>query len=414
VEAKNIGIIGCGERLRVVTGLLLKQASGLRVSALSDPSSESVEKTKAAIAPDATAYEDHRDLLADPKIDWVMIGSWNCYHREHAVAALKAGKHVFCEKPLATNVEDALAIRDAVERSDRHFVLGFPLRYTKHYRKIYQLITGGAIGKIISLEFNETLDFNHGAYIHQDWRRWTRHAGTHLLEKCCHDVDIVNWCVGALPARVASFGGLRFFTPDNAYHIDRVGPNPDTGLRAYQHYRATNGSPFRDDKDIVDHQIAIIEYQNGVKASFHTNCNAALPERRAYILGSEGTIRADLMTGRVELKRIGWDEPTTVFPSVAGGHGGGDEVMVQKLARVMCSGAEAEEPFDQALSATLTCFAIDEALQRGEVVDLRPYWAKAGMGDASAAQIVTRRLEDLFQRTPASASVRRRPNPHSV
>ncbi len=51
------------------------------------------------------------------------------------------------------------------------------------------------------MEFNETLDFNHGGYIMGDWRRLQRYSGTHLLEKCCHDIDLVNWITGSLAGR---------------------------------------------------------------------------------------------------------------------------------------------------------------------------------------------------------------------
>lgn len=407
MENIGIGIIGCGERIRTVSKLLLEQTTGLSVSAVCDPSASSIAAARTQFGPEVVVYEDYKDLIKDPSVSWIMIGSWNCFHREHAVAALRAGKHVFCEKPLATTLEDALAIRDAFRSSGRRFMLGFPLRYTSHYQKIHQLLSDGAIGQIISLEFNETLDFNHGAFIHQDWRRWRKYAGTHLLEKCCHDIDLVNWCVDSLPTRVASFGGLRFFIPENKHHIQRIGPNPQTGLDAYHHYRSTNGSPFRDDKDIVDHQVAILEYQNGVRVSFHTNCNAAIPERRIYILGSEGTIRADLMTGQVHMRQIGWDEPTMIYPSVAGGHGGGDEVMCRELGRVMEGDQLPERQFEQALCATLTCFAIDQAMDQGQVVSLHPYWTKAGIQTHTAAEVVTRRLAG-FPKNP-----RRQVPPHS-
>ena len=65
---------------------------------------------------------------------------------------------------------------------------------------------------MISMEFNETLGFNHGGFIMGDWRRLTENSGTHLLEKCCHDIDLVNWMLESIPVKVASFGGVNFFT----------------------------------------------------------------------------------------------------------------------------------------------------------------------------------------------------------
>ena len=108
---------------------------------------------------------------------------------------------MFCQKPLATTLADCLAMREAWQASGRMFIIGFSLRYAPHYRKIKELLDQGAVGRIVSMEFNETLDFNHGGYIMGDWRRLQRYSGTHLLEKCCHDIDLVNWIMGSLAAR---------------------------------------------------------------------------------------------------------------------------------------------------------------------------------------------------------------------
>ncbi|WP_432797967.1 Gfo/Idh/MocA family protein [Poriferisphaera sp. WC338] len=373
----NIGLIGCGGRLTGVAAPLVAGSDRIHVTAICDPSERSVtEAKKQCNAPNAIVYDSHEALCADESIDWVMIGSWNCFHTEHAICALEAGKHVFCEKPLGINIEDCLKIKRAHEASNSIFAFGLVLRYTTLYNKINDILTSGEIGEIISMEFNETLEFNHGGYIHQDWRRKTEYAGTHLLEKCCHDVDLVNWMIGSLASKVASFGGCRFFTPENKHHTDRIGKNKD-GKTAFQSWYSSNNSPFNDDKDIVDHQVAILEYANGVRVSFHTNCCAGIPERRMYILGSEGAIRADLMTGQIETKRIGWDQPTIVHDATGGGHGDGDVIMTKHLIATMTEGKPPLSTLEDGLIAATTCFAIDEALNKGTIVDLQTWWELA-------------------------------------
>jgi len=205
-----------------------------------------------------------------------MIASWNCFHKEQVVKAFDAGKHVFCQKPLAMNVEDCAEMLESWKKSGKLFNLGFTLRYSPHYRKIKKLLQENAIGKIVSMEFNETLGFNHGGYIMGDWRRLTEYAGTHLLEKCCHDIDLVNWMVDSPASKVASFGDLDFFIPENNYHIERLGKNKE-GKRAYWSWGGLiDLNPFTSNKDIVDNQVAIIQFENGIRTTFHTNCNAAI------------------------------------------------------------------------------------------------------------------------------------------
>ncbi len=311
-----------------------------------------------------------------------MIGSWNARHREHAVAAFEAGKHVFCEKPLATTLEDAVAMRDAQERAGTLFSIGFTLRYSPHYQKIKEIVDSGEIGTIVSFEFNETLDFNHGGFIHGDWRRRTEWAGSHLLEKCSHDLDIANWMTDSLASRVASFGGLDFFTPGNLGHQQRIGPNPETGKPAFETWRKRpeSDNPFTAEKDIIDNQTAIIEYANGARATFHTNCVAGLPERRMYICGTEGAIRADVRPGTLEVCRYGWNsEIDRRDTGVSSDHGGGDEFLTASLVDSMLDGTAPPTSIRDGLTSAVTAFAIDDAMERGEVVDVAPYWKRAGI-----------------------------------
>lgn len=78
------------------------------------------------------------------------------------------------------------------------------------------------------MEFNETLHLDHGGFIMGDWRRLTEHSGGHLLEKCCHDFDLVNWILRTKARKVSSFGGLNFFIPKYEYRMKEI------GLGAYQ------------------------------------------------------------------------------------------------------------------------------------------------------------------------------------
>lgn len=380
----GFGVIGCGGRVGHLVRGMLNTNDRVEMVSVCDPSEASIDRAK-TLNPDVKVFDDYTQLVADPAIKWVFVGSWNAQHREHAIAALQAGKHVFCEKPLATTLEDCLAMRDAWQASDQMFFMGFVLRYAPLYERIKKEIDAGVIGKLISMEFNENLTFNHGGFIHADWRRLTENAGTHLLEKCCHDIDLAHWIVQSLPVRVASFGGLDFFTPENVHHVDRIGPSKD-GKQAFMVWPSVTGeNPFTADKDIIDNQVAILEFANGVRSTFHANCSAGFPERRMLLLGTEGAIRADLVKGIVESTRIGWDEPVTIYDTkTCDGHGGGDQILVDKLGECMASENEPRAVLDDGLKAAITCFGIDESMETGQVVDLRPTWEQVGI-DVDAA-----------------------------
>ena len=226
----GIGVIGCGGRIGGLLAGILDGDPRVRITALYDTEPEQIVRYRNRFKTSAPAFDSAEALVVAPDVDWVLIGSWNCFHAAQAIAALRAGKHVFCEKPLATSVQDCLDVRNAWRDSGRSFTMGFTLRYSPHYREVQRILAAGEIGRIVSMEFNETLEFNHGGFIMANWRNQTKNAGSHILEKCCHDIDLANWMTGSVARRVASFGGSNFFTPENAGQIQRVkqreGQNP--------------------------------------------------------------------------------------------------------------------------------------------------------------------------------------------
>lgn len=374
-RAPRVGIIGCGQRLRELAEHLRKAAPELEVTALYDPNPTAMERFRQAYAPEARSYGSPSELLADAAFDWVMVGSPNNLHREHIVAAFEAGKSVFSEKPVATTIDDHLAIYRAWKKSGNRFMLGFTLRYSPHYRRIKELVDAGAVGKVLSLEFNETLSFNHGGYIMGGWRRFRKNAGPHVLEKCSHDIDIVNWIVGDRVRRAASFGGRDFFVPENAHYVERLGRDAE-GRHAYRTWQGEEGvDPFTSEKDIVDNQVAILEFGSGVRATFHTNLTAGIPERRLYIIGTEGTIRSDVLGDTIELGRVGFGESVRDESTGHRGiHGGGDPFLCRHLAESVASDNVPTTGLREGIDAAVVSLGIDEALQSGTVVDLQHLW----------------------------------------
>lgn len=376
-----INVIGAGVR----TTSVLKSVPGMGerfiVRQAFDPKPHMIQQMAAALGQPVQAAPSLEALVSDPEASWVIIGSPNAFHAEHTLAAIHAGKHVFCEKPLATTFEDAMNVVRAhrtgpttPQGDPRHLTVGFVLRATYHYAGIAERVQRGDLGKIISLEFNETLTLDHGVHIHGNWRRFSALGGGHLLEKCCHDLDIIQWLLGTRATRVASFGGRRFFNPDQQ-HLLPHGISPSRRhLPTDQWFDEHHVDPFTSEKDIVDHQTALIEFDGGVQATFHTNCATALPERRLYLCGTEGTLRADLRTGRTEIGRFDREGVEVLDVDLTGGHGGGDHRMGDQWAEQMLGGQAPLAKVEAGLEATLVAIAIEQARHSGQVVDLAPWW----------------------------------------
>ena len=370
-KGMRIGAVGAGGRMTGVLEQVLRFAPEARVTAVFEPDKEFMAEPAAKKFPDAVFCESAEALCQREDVDWVFIGSPNKFHAAQAVAAFKAGKSVFGEKPIALTLADALAMRAACRESKATFALGLVLRYSPLYRAAREAIEAGRIGKIITFEFNEMLTFNHGGYILGNWRRFTALSGGHMLEKCCHDLDLAMWLTDDVPARVASFGGLSFFKPENAGEQQRVGPGPK-GELAFQTWpdpRAVN--PFTSEKDVVDNQIAIMEFSKGSRATFHTCCLSALPERRFYMLGTEGSLRLNAYTGKLEICRIGWDQkPEEVIPISGEGHAGADRPMCQNLVACMRGESAPAASFDEGIRSLIVAQALDRSMYEGRVTEV--------------------------------------------
>jgi len=187
-----------------------------------------------------------------------------------------------------------------------------------------------------------------------------------------------NRLVGARAAKVASLGGQAIFSPDGS----KATPVYDDGTPAYQAVGAGwqgAADPFQPDIDLADHQLALIEYANGVKLSFHSHSHAAITERRWNLIGTDGQLTADLSKNRLLFRRaLSRGEPEEVdFGGLsAASHNGADHAMARDLLAALRSGGGFPVTPWESLEAGLTVMAVDRAMALGEMVDCRPMWAE--------------------------------------
>jgi len=361
-----------GGRANIVRWLV-DHRDNFSISAVYDP-----DKERTALALDnwgcrkTEICDSYQSAIQRDDVDWAMIFSPNAFHREHILCGFNAGKHVFCEKPLATTIEDCRSILTEHRKSGVTFATGFVLRYAPIYRKVKELLDAGYIGRILSIGANENIAPEHGAYIMRNWRRLKAIAGPHMLEKCCHDFDLINWFCQSLPTRVASFGGRNLFVPENECFHERFRDEDGKSLFEGWPDPKAEASAFTSEKDIVDNQVAIMEYRNDIRVMFQATMSNAIPERRMHICGSEGTLIAELYSGILKSRRLGGTMEEFEFPG--GGHGGGDEVLLSELYETMTEGIPPECSGEEGLESTVVALAIEEAKDRGQIIDMEPIW----------------------------------------
>jgi UDP-N-acetylglucosamine 3-dehydrogenase len=141
---------------------------------------------------------DYHALLAREDVQIVVVDTPDHLHAEHAIAALAAGKHVLCAKPMCTTLDQCRALVEAVDRSGRSFMVQQSARWDPVHWRIHELYADGAIGEAFAVE---------GSYMHSMYDYWTYGMtpwrwdpdGTPqnlLIGGCCHPLDLLKWTVG--------------------------------------------------------------------------------------------------------------------------------------------------------------------------------------------------------------------------
>lgn len=218
-SAISVGIIGCGNRGLYVGGLFAKNEYA-RVAAICDIYDDRIEEARKRHSA-ATVYKDYRDLLASD-VDAVLIATPAYLHPEHFEAAVRARKHIYLEKPVAVDAEGCHRVQQAALRADptKRITVDFQQRYGKDYRRAYQLLQTGQLGKVLMVRacwFGSGPAIKTGHPADQErvrnWFFYRELSGDILVEQDCHNIDVVNWFLGTHPIRVTGYGSrqVRFY-----------------------------------------------------------------------------------------------------------------------------------------------------------------------------------------------------------
>lgn len=321
-----------------------------------------------------TKHEALPDMLEQEELDLLMVGSPNDMHFQHIQMGLEAGLKVFTEKPVVTTEEETFKLIELLNiYGSNSVIVGLVLRYSPLFRDLLDLQSSGLIGPISSIEASEHLAPAHGAFFMRDWRRHEKRTGGYLLEKCCHDLDLYQCIIGSFPKRIGSFGGRKTFLPEHAHLTS------ENVYRTWQGgWGSSDASAFTSDADIVDHQSALIEYNNGVVLNFHSNIHAPHKARHFTIFGLNGMAEGDFERNFLQLHSARTSELEFNKTFTCGGSGdshyGAEDNMAIDFSRFFFDDTPLPVSVLDALVAGLTAIKADESRKSGKIIDMSQTW----------------------------------------
>jgi myo-inositol 2-dehydrogenase/D-chiro-inositol 1-dehydrogenase/scyllo-inositol 2-dehydrogenase (NAD+) len=183
-------VVGAGRAGLVHASNLARGDAGARLAALADPDAAALARAAVELGCERT-FADPAAAVVDNGVDAVVIASPTFTHAELAVAALEAGKHVLCEKPLASSLEEAAAIGRAVESAPGAFLMGFMRRFDRAFVRAAERIAAGDIGRPLLVRST-----GRGPGLPPEWAWDVERSGGLIAEVNSHDLDSVRWLSG--------------------------------------------------------------------------------------------------------------------------------------------------------------------------------------------------------------------------
>lgn len=327
----KVGIIGLGVGEQHVAGYHKHPAC--EVVSLCDFSSQK-RKEVSEKYPDIAICENDESILEDPEIDIVSIASYDNYHYEQICKAINANKHVFVEKPLCLYLEEARGIRSLLnDKPELRLSSNLILRKSPRFEDLKKMIDGDELGTLYFVEG----DYNYGR-LHKITEGWRGEIDFYsvVYGGGVHIIDLLLWLTGRKVTEVSAYGN----------NI------------------SSRGSQYKYD-DMV---VAILKFDNGIVGKIGCNYSCVHPHfHNLSIYGTSGTFVNDLEEGRLFCSRdeqAGYKAIKSAYPSTHKGE------LIYSFVDSITNGSVAEVTADDVFDAMSVCFAIEEALQKSESVQV--------------------------------------------
>ncbi len=409
----KLALIGAGQRGMIYAEYAYEKAKAEIVAVVDiNKKKRDIAKEQFSI-PDDRVFENAEDFFAQGKIaDAVILATMDRDHYAQAMQAMDLGYDILLEKPISPDVRECLEIRDRAKEKNVTVVVCHVLRYTRFFSTIKEVIDSGELGRVITIQHAENVGNFHMAhsFVRGNWRN-SDLSSPIILQKSCHEMDILLWLVGSNARKISSFGNLSFFRKENApegsaerclecpcadkcrfdgkkAYLPVIGEWPATVLTEDQTeegiMKALKEGPygrcvFRCDNNVCDNQVTDIEFENGVTATFHLSGFSNQMHRTIKVMCENGDIVGDdaddlIVVNRYSSNLLYESEKSMILvENEEGFHGGGDYRLTMDFLSALehkGEGVEIRSDIEKSVESHLMAYAAEQSRLSGEVVDM--------------------------------------------
>ena len=405
-------VIGAGSRGSIYGSWAHKQ--GIEIAAVADLRPDRLaEAGKLWNVPADRLFTDVNQLFALGKIaDAAIIATMDRDHFGHVMAALDCGYDILLEKPISPDPRECIRIEEKANGLGKKITVCHVLRYTNFFGALKDIIDSGELGKIVAIKHSENIGNFHMAhsFVRGNWRNDILSSPI-IMQKSCHDLDILLWLTGAHCTKVAAFGSLSYFRESNApsgsaercfecaladscrfeakkCYLPTLGSWPtdvvcleqtedalDSALKTGPYGRCV----YRCDNNVCDHMSIVLEFDNAVTATFSLTAQTSLCHRNIHIMLENGEILADdsqrqiLVRKHISSNADTFEERIIHVRTNASGHGGGDAGIMEDFTASLRAGANTRSSISASVESHLMACAIEQSRLTGTVVELETF-----------------------------------------
>lgn len=398
-------ILGYGQRGNIYGNYALAYPEKYEVVAVVDSNEE--RRALARERFNCPVFSDYKTMLdAHVQADFIAVATQDEQHEEHAIACMEQGYDLLLEKPISNSLEGCMHIYETACKYERKVIVCHVLRYSPFYKRVKEIVDSGELGDIITIHASENVGFYHQAhsFVRGPWRNKAQ-SSPMILAKCCHDMDIFRWLLGKKCKAVSSFGGLNVFKQENApqgsadfcsdcnvdciYKAQKLYTDKTKcGFSAYfcndnstdekiltaLHHSQYDRCVYKCDNDVVDHQVTIMQFEDGVTVNHSMTAFSKEIYRDIKIHGTKAELVGVMEKNFIEIRpyegdvrQVTWEDDISV-----GGHSGGDQGMMSDIYLAFNGQPTGGVTFiDVSVDSHLMAFAAEESrLNGGQAVEI--------------------------------------------